>query len=71
MASQQATEETAASGIAAGSEAAIGAAVAVALVNDTVSATTLRDLNARNNVTLRSWGASLNTLEATASASGS
>jgi len=71
LASQQATEETAASGIAAGSEAAIGAAVAVALVNDTVSATTLRDLNARNNVTLRSWGASLNTLEATASASGS
>ncbi|SEK85157.1 hypothetical protein SAMN04488032_107109 [Pacificibacter marinus] len=71
LASQKATEETTASGIAAGSKAAIGAAVAVALVNDTVSATTLRDLNAANNVTLRSWGASLNTLEATASASGS
>lgn len=71
LASQQATEETTASGIAAGSKAAVGAAVAVALVNDTVSAKTLRDLNASNNVTLRSWGASLNTLEATASASGS
>lgn len=71
LASQQATEETTASGTAAGSKAAIGAAVAIALVNDTVTATTLRDLNAANAVTLRSWGASLNTLEATASASGS
>ncbi|MEX1660830.1 leukotoxin LktA family filamentous adhesin [Thioclava sp. 15-R06ZXC-3] len=70
LASQQATENTTASGTAAGSKAAIGAAVAVALVNDRVSATTLRDLNAVGNVSLRSWGASLNTLEATASASG-
>ncbi|KEO60051.1 hypothetical protein DT23_14725 [Thioclava indica] len=70
LASQQATEETTASGKAAGSKAAIGAAVAIALVNDTTSATTLRDLDASNNITLRSWGASLNTLEATASASG-
>ncbi|WP_417269807.1 leukotoxin LktA family filamentous adhesin [Celeribacter sp.] len=70
LASQQAREETTASGIAAGSDAAIGAAVAVALVHDNVSATTLRDLNAAGNVTLRSWGSSLNTLEATASASG-
>ena len=71
LASQQATETTTASGEAAGSDAAIGAAVSIALIDDTVSATTLRDLNAVNDITLRSWGASLSTLEATASASGS
>ena len=71
LASQQATETTTASGAAAGSDAAIGAAVSIALIDDTVSATTLRDLNAANDITLRSWGASLSTLEATASASGS
>ena len=70
LAAQHATETTTASGIAAGSKAAIGAAIAIALVNDTTSATTYRDLDADHNITLRSWGASLNTLEATASASG-
>ncbi len=71
LASQQATETTTASGAAAGSDAAIGAAISIALIDDTVSATTFRDLNATNDITLRSWGSSLSTLEATASASGS
>ena len=67
---QTAAETTTASGSATGGTAAVGAAVAVAVVNDTVLATSRRDINGAGNVTLSASGASLGTVEATASAAG-
>ena len=67
---QQATTTTTASGQAAGSKAAIGAALALAIVNDQVIATTNRDVDATGAVTFEAMGASFSTLTSTASASG-
>ena len=67
---QTAAETTTASGSATGGTAAVGAAVAVAVVNDTVLATSHRDIDGAGNVTLSASGASLGTVEATASAAG-
>lgn len=67
---QTAAETTTASGSATGGTAAVGAAVAVAVVNDTVLATSRRDIDGAGNVTLSASGASLGTVEATASAAG-
>lgn len=70
VARQTASEATTASGSATGGTAAVGAAVAVAVVNDTVLATSRRDIDGAGNVTLSASGASLGTVEATASAAG-
>lgn len=70
VARQTASETTTASGSATGGTAAVGAAVAVAVVNDTVLATSRRDIDGAGNVTLSASGASLGTVEATASAAG-
>ena len=67
---QTASEATTASGSATGGTAAVGAAVAVAVVNDTVLATSRRDIDGAGHVTLSASGASLGTVEATASAAG-
>jgi len=67
---QTSTTITNASGEAAGSKAAIGAALALALVDDTALATTERSVNATGTVTFAAAGASSSTLSATASASG-
>ncbi|MDB5563153.1 MAG: leukotoxin LktA family filamentous adhesin, partial [Hyphomicrobiales bacterium] len=70
-AKQRATETTEASGIAAGSKAAVGAALALALINDNVTATTKRSLlSSGGAIGFTAWGASLSTLTAEASASG-
>jgi hypothetical protein len=69
-AEQTASETTKASGSATGGKAAIGAAVAVAVVNDTVLATSARNIDGAGNVGLSASGASLGTVEATASAAG-
>ncbi len=67
---QTASETTTASGSATGGTAAVGAAVAVAVVNDTVLATSRRDIDGAGKVMLSASGASLGTVEATASAAG-
>ena len=69
-AAQSATEKTTASGKVSGGKAAIGAAVALALINDDVSATTGRAIDATGDVTFSSAGSSIGALEADASASG-
>ncbi len=69
-AAQQARETTSASAKAAGGKAAIGAALALNLVNDSVTATTHRNLTAGGDVSFRALGASLGSLTATASAAG-
>ena len=69
-ATQQATETTSSTGQAKGSKVAVGAALALALVNDKVNATTARSIDATGAVSFTAMGASLNTLSATASAAG-
>ncbi|OJX15880.1 MAG: hypothetical protein BGO82_13335 [Devosia sp. 67-54] len=69
-ATQLASTITKASGEAAGSKAAVGVALALALVNDDVVATTSRDLDIDNAVSFTAMGASSSEIEATASASG-
>jgi hypothetical protein len=67
---QVASTETSASGDAAGSKAAIGAALALAIVTDQASATTARNITATGDVAFTSMGASSSVLTAHASASG-
>ena len=67
---QQSTITTKASAKAKGSDVAVGAALALALVNDSVSATTARNVSAPSAVSFTAMGASLSTLEAEASAAG-
>ncbi|AWB50708.1 hypothetical protein HYN69_17915 (plasmid) [Gemmobacter aquarius] len=69
-AAQHSTITTEASGEAAGSTAAIGAAIAIALVDDRTTATTARNLVAGGDVGFAAAGASLSTLTAKASAVG-
>ncbi|GGD47721.1 leukotoxin LktA family filamentous adhesin [Sinisalibacter lacisalsi] len=69
-AAQHSTITTEASGKAAGSKAAIGASLALALVDDRVLATTARNVDADGAVSFSAAGASLSTLEAEASAVG-
>ncbi|WP_183023997.1 leukotoxin LktA family filamentous adhesin [Variovorax sp. UMC13] len=76
-AAQSATTRTTAKGSAVGGKAAIGAAVAVALVDDLVEATTARAIVAngasgagKGQVTFKAQGASASEVSATASASG-
>lgn len=69
-AAQHSTVTTEASGKAAGSKAAIGAAVALALVDDRALATTARSVTASGAVSFRAAGASLSSLKAEASAVG-
>src|SRR5690606_31476233 len=69
-AAQQSSGVTKASGKAAGATAAIGAAVAIALVDDVVVATTDRAVNAGGSVGFSASGISSGTLVAEASASG-
>lgn len=69
-AAQSSATITKASGEAAGANAAIGAAVAIALVDDAASATTARDLTTMGDVSLSAYGASASELEAEASAVG-
>src|SRR6185312_16761999 len=69
-ATQLASTTTKASGEAAGSKAAVGVALALALVNDDVVATTSRSLDIGHAVSFTAMGASSSDLEATASASG-
>lgn len=69
-AAQRSTISTEASGEAAGSKAAVGAALALALVDDRVMATSDRNIDADGAVTFTAAGASLSTLTATASAVG-
>ena len=69
-AAQRSTITTDASGEAAGSKAAVGAALALALVDDRVMATSDRNIDADGAVTFTAAGASLSTLTATASAVG-
>jgi hypothetical protein len=69
-AAQHSTITTEASGKAAGSNAAIGAALALALVDDRVLATTERNVTATGAVSFSAAGASLSTLTAEASAVG-
>ncbi|WP_164730655.1 leukotoxin LktA family filamentous adhesin [Pelagibacterium montanilacus] len=69
-ASQSSTVTTSASGKAAGGSAAIGAALALALVDDVVVATTLRSVDAGGSIAISAEGTSAGTLTAEASASG-
>lgn len=70
-ATQNASVTTTASGEAAGGKAAIGAALALALIDDQVLATTARDLTTTSgSVSFAASGVSSSTLEATASATG-
>ncbi|RZI65243.1 MAG: leukotoxin LktA family filamentous adhesin, partial [Variovorax sp.] len=77
QAAQSTSTQTTAKGSAVGGKAAIGAAVAVALVDDLVEATTARAIVAnglagagKGNVTLKAEGASASEVTASASASG-
>jgi hypothetical protein len=67
---QQSTITTTASAKAKGSDVAVGAALALALVNDSVGATTARNVSATGAVSFTAMGASLSTLGAEASAAG-
>ncbi|MDP3862396.1 MAG: hypothetical protein Q8Q63_12510, partial [Phaeovulum sp.] len=67
---QHSTTTTEASGKAAGSTAAIGAALALALVDDRATATTARNLSAGGAVSFAASGVSSSTLSAIASAAG-
>jgi hypothetical protein len=67
---QESTVSTSATAAAAGGTAAIGASLALALVDDVVSVTTLRDIDAGGDVSLSASGISTGTLVAKASASG-
>jgi hypothetical protein len=67
---QIASTETSASGDAAGGKAAIGAALALAIVNDQVSATTARNIDVTGDAAFTSMGASSSILTAHASATG-
>ncbi len=67
---QQSTITTNASAKAKGSDVAIGAALALALVNDSVTATTARNVTTTGTVSFTAMGASLSTLTAEASAAG-
>ncbi|QCO54427.1 leukotoxin LktA family filamentous adhesin [Pseudorhodobacter turbinis] len=69
-AAQSSTITTEASGKAAGSKAAIGAALALALVDDRALATTARNVAATGAVSFTAAGASLSGLKAEASAVG-
>ncbi|WP_170314740.1 leukotoxin LktA family filamentous adhesin [Aquibium carbonis] len=69
-ASQESTVSTSATAAAAGGTAAIGASLALALVDDVVSVTTLRSIDAGGDVSLSASGISTGTLVAKASASG-
>ena len=72
QADQASSTTTSAKGSAQGAKAAIGAAVAVALVDDEVSATTARAItaNGTGNVSFLAHGASASSASATASAAG-
>ncbi len=70
MASQESTVSTSATAAAAGGTAAIGASLALALVDDVVSVTMLRSIDAGGNVRLSAVGISTGTLVANASATG-
>jgi filamentous hemagglutinin family protein len=70
-AAQQSTTSTTAKADAAGAKAAIGASLALALVDDRVLATTDRNVTAATGaVTFNAYGGSSSTLESVASASG-
>ncbi|QCO54429.1 hypothetical protein EOK75_00465 [Pseudorhodobacter turbinis] len=69
-AAQSSTITTEASGKAAGSKAAIGAALALALVDDRALATTARNVTATGAVSFTASGISASTLTSVASASG-
>ncbi len=69
-ASSLATETTSASGTAAGGSVAVGAAIAVAVVSDDVTATTLRDLSSGGALTVSAAGSSRGSVSSTAGASG-
>ncbi len=69
-AAQTSSITTEASGKAAGSDAAIGAALALALVDDRALATTARNVTAGGAVSFVAAGASLSSLKAEASAKG-
>jgi hypothetical protein len=70
LAAQHASVTTTASGKAAGSKAAIGAALALALVDDRALATTARNITASGAVSFTASGVSLSTLTSLASAAG-
>ena len=72
QADQTSTTSTIAKGSSQGAKAAIGAAVAVALVDDEVTATTAREIvaNGTGNVSFLAHGASASSASATASAVG-
>ena len=72
QADQTSTTSTIAKGSSQGAKAAIGAAVAVALVDDEVTATTARSIiaNGSGNVSFLAHGASASSASATASAVG-
>jgi hypothetical protein len=67
---QQSSATTKASGKAAGADVAIGAAVAIAIIDDVVLSTTARSIDADDDVTFVAMGASLSELTAEASAVG-
>ena len=67
---QQASNKASVSASAAGSKAAVGAGIAIALLDDSVAATVSRDLTATGSVTLTGMGVSLSELTVEASASG-
>src|SRR6185437_13124362 len=69
-ATQTATTTTNASASAAGGKAAVGAAIAVALVNDDVVATTNRSITTTGDVSFTAMGESEGNLATSASASG-
>ncbi|WP_380052864.1 leukotoxin LktA family filamentous adhesin [Falsihalocynthiibacter sp. SS001] len=69
-AAQSSSTITTASGKAAGSKAAIGASLALALIDDQSLATTERNINATGSVSFSAMGASSSVLTSTASASG-
>ncbi len=67
---QASTELTTAAGTAAGGKAAVGAALAIALIDDSVVATTSTSIGSGGSVGFSASGASLSVVSATASASG-
>ncbi len=69
-AAQDASTTTTAKADAAGATAAIGASLALALVDDRVLATTARNVSSGGKVTFSALGASSSTLDAKASAAG-
>jgi hypothetical protein len=69
-ASQQSTVTTTASAKAAGGDVAVGASLALALINDDVMATTARSITTSGAIRFSAEGKSVGTLTAEASASG-